>query len=117
MELQKLKKTAENMLYKFKSFEHLKDLQFDRKISSFHHFQSKNVDYIIVNFETRDLQIYTVKGFKLVAFVQDVGAINQYITLNYKDEVYFVTFGKPDSLRNSGNIWTFRNNNFQVSSL
>ncbi|OXU21662.1 hypothetical protein TSAR_016063 [Trichomalopsis sarcophagae] len=114
-ELQRLKSKAENMLYKFKSFEYLRVLDFDQTISSVHHFELRNTDYMMVNFESCNLDVfaYTNKGFVLAANISNFGYVKQFITLHYKDHLYFVTFGKSDCGRNSGNLWSLENNQFK----
>lgn len=106
------------MLYKFKSFEYLKVLDFDQTILSVHHFELRDIDYIMVNFESCNLDVfaYTSTGFILAANISNFGYVKQFITLGYKDNLYFVTFGKSECGRNSGNLWSLENDRFKVNT-
>jgi hypothetical protein len=115
-EKQKLKIIGENLLPKFRTFEYLKILQFDQKIISFHHFEMKNKDYIMINFETCyvDIFSYTNSTFIIAANTSNFGFVKHYITLNYEEKLYFLTIGKSACGRSRGNLWSFENMKIDV---
>ncbi|XP_058805906.1 uncharacterized protein LOC131672587 [Phymastichus coffea] len=109
--LQKTKTQIDHLVYKFKSFEYYRVLKFDKKIESIYHFEFNDTDYVLVNFEIchMDIYVHTNEGFSLFANISNFGNINQYLDFNYNKKLYFVTVGKAQCGKNSGNVWMLEN--------
>ena len=121
-----LKKSAENQIYKYKFFEYLQVLDFDRSIVSVHQFASGDFDYLLVNFDTCHLEIFSFTGteFVPVKVVSSFGYIERWFTFYFEGQIYFLTVGSQQqhqqacgkSDKGLGNLWKFADNQFIVST-
>lgn len=104
-------------MHKFKSFEYFRVLQFDKQIESMHHFEFNNTDYILVNFETCqvDIYAYTNEGFSLFANASEFGNVKEYLDFNYENNLYLITVGKLKCGRDSASLWMLMNDQLVVS--
>lgn len=92
-------------------------MNFDDKITSVHHVESEDFDYLLINFESCHLDIFVFTGteFSIVTSLSNVGHMERWFTFEYEKEIFFLTVGKEACGKNEGNLWKFDGDRFTVS--
>ncbi|XP_043498808.1 uncharacterized protein LOC122522070 [Polistes fuscatus] len=106
---------AETQIYKFNAFEYLQEtIESKHRILSVHYFEIQNLDLLLISYESCHLDAYQYNGkiFKLIASIPNFGYVQNWITLNRNDSLYFLVLGKQKCARNSTNLWKLENNEF-----
>lgn len=111
---QSLQYLAECQIYKFNAFEYLQVIDVEHRILSVHYFEIEDIDIILISYETCRLDAlqFTGRKFKSIASIPDFGQIENWITLNHNNSLYFLAMGKEKSGRNSTNLWKLDNDRF-----
>ncbi|XP_076621665.1 female sterile (1) Nasrat [Colletes latitarsis] len=120
-DLRRLKHYAEKQIYKFSSFDYLREIiEFDSRIVSLHYFELDDLDYLLISFHTCQMQMYLIAGtkFELVADVPNFGIVDRWSTYNHDGALYFLTSGTKSCGRSSENLWKLENDELtHVASL
>ncbi|XP_035739608.1 uncharacterized protein LOC118449304 [Vespa mandarinia] len=105
---------AESQIYKFNTFEYLQVIDVERRILSVHYFEIEDLDILLISYETCHLDVFQFTGrkFKSIASIPDFGQIENWITLNHNNSLYFLVMGKQKCGKNSTNLWKLDNDRF-----
>ncbi|XP_014603353.1 PREDICTED: uncharacterized protein LOC106786456 [Polistes canadensis] len=106
---------AKSQIYKFNAFEYLQEtIELKHHLLSVHYFEIQNLDLLLISYESCHLDAYQYNGkiFKLIASIPNFGYVQNWITLNHNDSLYFLVTGKQKCARNSTNLWKLDNNEF-----
>ncbi|XP_063976811.1 uncharacterized protein LOC135162367 [Diachasmimorpha longicaudata] len=106
-DLESLKNSANNQIYRLKFFDYGQVLEFDRDIVSAHYFEADESDYLFVSLEDCTLIRFVLEGHKFVRRppMREFGIVERWISLDYQNTKYFVTIGKRECGRSPGNLW------------
>ena len=91
-------------------------MEFEQKVSSIHHFEHKNKNYLAVSYESCELRMFVFIGdsFKILSLKSDFVVVKKWITMTFKRNLYLFTIGKAGCGRNTGNLWSFSKHQLQV---
>ncbi|KAF7383967.1 hypothetical protein HZH68_014724 [Vespula germanica] len=105
---------AETQIYKFDAFEYLQVIDVEDRILSVHYFEIEDLDILLMSYETCRLDAFQFTGrkFKSIASIPDFGHVDNWITLNHNDSLYFLVMGKQKCGKNSTNLWKLDNDRF-----
>ncbi|KAL2738006.1 hypothetical protein V1478_002092 [Vespula squamosa] len=105
---------AETQIYKFDAFEYLQVIDMEDHILSVHYFEIEDIDVLLISYETCRLDAlqFTGRKFKSIASIPDFGRVDNWITLNHNDSLYFLVMGKQTCGRSSTNLWKLDSDRF-----
>lgn len=116
LHLDVLKYSAVNQIYKFRSFDYLKILEFEGDIHDIRNIEVNDVDYMLVNYNVCHVKLlsYVQNDFQVIDEVSDFGLIDQWIIFKSNRVSYLLTIAKRTCGRSPHNIWKLENNRLVV---
>ncbi|XP_015119980.1 uncharacterized protein LOC107043153 [Diachasma alloeum] len=106
-DLELLKDSANDQIYRLKFFDYAQVLEFDRDIVSAHYFEADDSDCLFVSLENCMMMGFVFEGNEFVRgpAIPDFGVIEKWISLDYRGARYFVTIGRRGCGKSPGNLW------------